>query len=153
MGRDQQVLRKHHETRETRIGHLVHDTLYHWNAGSPETAMRKAMSGKDYSEEEADAAGHHLQAVRKCTRLQDWLSTASQYWKEQDLWHKGEQLRIDLLIRLQDRCIVIDYKTGGERSEYETRVRTYAAAVEAIFKIPVEAYLLYTDSGQIEQLA
>ncbi len=59
--------------------------------------------------------------------------------------------KIDALI---DRSVLIDYKTGqrhdGQHARYETQLRLYAGALEAVTgQAPREAFLHYLDTGEL----
>ncbi len=69
--------------------------------------------------------------------------------KEQPLSYGGELRYLDVLVRHEDRWVVIDYKSARiRRAEHRKQVAFYLKAVRAITQMPVEGYLCYVlDEG------
>ncbi len=65
----------------------------------------------------------------------------------------GELLRPDRLIFFPDRVVVLDYKSGAEKSEHVQQLENYAKEVAKISKQPVEAKLYYLQSREVKIVA
>jgi len=60
---------------------------------------------------------------------------------------------VDRLLISPDNVIIIDYKTGEEKPEYQTQMRVYKRGIAKIFnKQQIKAYLVYLDNTQGEKL-
>jgi exodeoxyribonuclease V beta subunit len=71
--------------------------------------------------------------------------------KEQPLMYGGELRYLDLLVRHDDRWVVIDYKSARRFEEaHREQVGFYVKAVEAITDMDVEGYLCYLLDAQVE---
>ena len=78
----------------------------------------------------------------------------SSYTKEQSLIFDGEHKVIDLLIKSDDRYIVIDYKTTAEKSyRHIVQIQKYIIAIKNIAKTNnVDGYILYLSKNNVELL-
>jgi exodeoxyribonuclease V beta subunit len=71
--------------------------------------------------------------------------------KEQPVIYNGEIKQLDLLVKKEDRFIIIDYKSSAQiRSEHKNQVRHYKKAIMEITSTPTEAYLCYVRDDGIE---
>ncbi len=71
--------------------------------------------------------------------------------KEQPVIYNGEIKQLDLLVKKEDRFIIIDYKSSVQiRSEHKNQVRHYKKAIMEITATPTEAYLCYVRDDGIE---
>ncbi|MBS4056359.1 MAG: UvrD-helicase domain-containing protein [Bacteroidales bacterium] len=72
---------------------------------------------------------------------------------ERELCWNGKQLiRPDRVSELEDRVILVDYKTGQADQHHLAQMRNYREALTGIFKKPIHAYLVYLDH-EIELIA
>lgn len=69
------------------------------------------------------------------------------------LTDKGEILRPDKLVEIDDRLIILDYKSGMPKAEYQIQLKEYKEQISKISKKEVVAYLLYLQSGELEEVA
>ena len=71
--------------------------------------------------------------------------------REQPLMYEGELRYLDLLVRHEERWVVIDYKSARRfESEHREQVGFYVKAVRAITEMPVEGYLCYVLEEGVE---
>jgi len=64
--------------------------------------------------------------------------------REQPLMYEGELRYLDLLVRHEERWVVVDYKSARRfEAEHREQVGFYVKAVRAITQMPVEGYLCY----------
>ncbi len=71
---------------------------------------------------------------------------------ERDLFYEGEILRPDLVFDSEKKMVVIDFKTGIQKPEYQRQIERYAMALKTITAKPVEAFLLYTNEMKWEKV-
>ncbi len=70
---------------------------------------------------------------------------------EQPLFYREELRVVDLLVEKEDRIIIIDYKSGGERrSEHRIQVQNYKEAISKIESKSVEGWICYLHREKIE---
>lgn len=62
---------------------------------------------------------------------------------------QGELHRIDRLVIGDDVLEVIDFKVGHREGDHRAQVDLYQRLVEAIFRRPVQGYLLYIDKPAV----
>jgi exodeoxyribonuclease V beta subunit len=76
------------------------------------------------------------------------------YFKEQSLIYKEELKIIDLLIKKQDKYIIIDYKTTAQKSDSHIKqVDYYKSAIQKIFQEESEnviGYIVYLNLSNVE---
>jgi len=53
---------------------------------------------------------------------------------------------------LDERAVVVDFKTGTERTSHDKQVKAYRDALEQMGYAPVEGYLLYTNNMMLKQV-
>ena len=71
--------------------------------------------------------------------------------KEQPLYHNGQRKQVDLLALLDDKVVVIDYKSSQElQSLHVKQVSLYKSALEKIYGKECEAYLCYLRKDDIK---
>jgi len=77
--------------------------------------------------------------------------TAGTVTKEQPVIYNGEIKQVDLLVKKEDRYVIIDYKSSAQiRSEHKSQVRHYKKAIAEITQMPVDAYLCYVRDEETE---
>jgi len=95
----------------------------------------------------------HVDSILKMEELKNWLKNADETWSEQDIWHDGKLLRPDKIVRLNDRLIIVDFKTGEIDNSYRSKMDLYKKAVQAVFPNDrIEGYILYTEKAKLEKV-
>jgi ATP-dependent exoDNAse (exonuclease V) beta subunit len=85
-----------------------------------------------------------LNALTKNKEASSLINTFKKYYSEQAVVNSsGKEIRPDRVNELEDKIILIDYKTGSHHKKYEKQVTEYAQTLEEIFTKPVEKYLIY----------
>ena len=79
-----------------------------------------------------------------------WFHPAWQHLSEQSVWFNRNELRPDKILVNDDRCIIIDYKTGAKEKKHAVQVKEYMEAYAAILQRPVSGFLLYTDTLELQ---
>jgi len=141
------------DTELTRIGKLVHSTMQYYGALNADDAFKKAARSESYSREEIIESKAHVDSILKMEELKNWLKNADETWSEQDIWHDGKLLRPDKIVRLNDRLIIVDFKTGEIDNSYRSKMDLYKKAVQAVFPNDrIEGYILYTEKAELEKV-
>ncbi|MEZ5004563.1 MAG: UvrD-helicase domain-containing protein [Chitinophagales bacterium] len=150
----QPVLKSSFESKEIRVGNLVHLALYYLAANGSYVAFQKAVNEGSYSVEEIELAGEHFEKFTADGSLyMQWVSTATQSWDEQPLYYHGQLYRPDKIFRIDDSYIVVDYKTGVENQQYHSKVRLYVEALQSLgVSEKIKAYILYSESGNLVEV-
>jgi ATP-dependent exoDNAse (exonuclease V) beta subunit len=73
------------------------------------------------------------------------------YCEQEIVTAYGETKRIDRIIKLQDKVIVVDYKLKfiEKIEEYKEQVRDYKTIVEQTFSLPAEGFVLFLDTRHL----
>lgn len=79
-----------------------------------------------------------------------WFHPAWQQLSEQPVWFNQNELRPDKILVNDDRCIIIDYKTGAKEKKHAVQVKEYMEAYAAILQRPVSGFLLYIDTLELQ---
>lgn len=147
-------LQSGYDDQDTRVGKLVHDSVYFADSCAPGAAVKRAAGKHGGTTEEIAEVNRHLDNVSGMERYNRWLVDARQVWSEQDIWHRGKLYRPDKIIRMQDSSmIVIDYKTGEPKDANRKQVAEYMEAIRTIHPgLTVEGFILYTNTGQLEEV-
>ena len=64
----------------------------------------------------------------------------------------GNFFRPDRVVLLDDRTVVIDYKTGGEYDSHREQIENYANLLQTMINRPVEKLLLYLDEYKLKSV-
>ncbi len=77
--------------------------------------------------------------------------TVGTLYKEQSISYKGELKQLDLLVKQENRYVIIDYKSSQTRqSEHVAQVLHYKNAMLKITEVDVNAYICYIREEEIE---
>ncbi|UCS93177.1 UvrD-helicase domain-containing protein [Echinicola marina] len=80
----------------------------------------------------------------------DWFEGPGEMLTEQGIiLPGGMQKRPDRVILLEDKAIVVDFKTGEEKEQYFKQVKGYIALLEELGHKMVKGYLCYLETGKI----
>ncbi len=68
------------------------------------------------------------------------------------LMPKGNPLRPDRVVRLKDRIVILDYKTGSKSESHKFQVQTYMNIYRAMGHPKVEGILVYLDGEEVVEV-
>ena len=68
------------------------------------------------------------------------------------LMPKGNSLRPDRVVKLKDRIVILDYKTGSKSDSHKTQVRQYMNIYKAMGHQNVEGILLYLEGEEVVEV-
>ncbi len=83
---------------------------------------------------------------------QNWTGTHWQALNERDVWYNNEILRPDKVLLNDTACIIIDFKTGAKEKAHQQQLQKYKAAYTTLLKQPIQTYLLYTDTLELQEV-
>jgi ATP-dependent exoDNAse (exonuclease V) beta subunit len=101
------------------------------------------------NEGEAKKIRDRVEKLFECERFMRLIE--GKIYKEQPLIYGKELKQLDLMVKSEDRVIVIDYKSSKNiKSEHKDQVNGYKRALETIFDTDVEGYLCYLREDGVE---
>ena len=128
-------------------GTVLHDILS--KIKQPEQ-LKKAVATTVTDDVELYTAA--IQKIVEVFEKQHWFDTKWQQINERNLFYKSELLRADRILLSQDECIVIDYKTGNKEAAHIKQIKKYKEAYSTIFTHKISAFLLYTDTLELQEV-
>ena len=86
-------------------------------------------------------------------QMRDWFNPKARILTEQAiLLPGGRNKRPDRILLTDNKAVVIDFKTGGEKESHQNQVREYVNLVRSLTQKPTEGYLVYIESGVIQPI-
>lgn len=137
---------------ERRYGTQLHDLLS--KIQSEEDVKKEISNGLTDGIYEVEFAAKLERDAREILNkvLQPIFSSASEIWREQDLFDPNtkERHRPDLIYKDQNGALtVLDFKSGQIRERDKKQVQQYAKILQEAFEAPVTSGLIYTDEEEI----
>lgn len=77
--------------------------------------------------------------------LQSWCHNGI-IFKERPLFYEGRLRVIDFYSVMDDKVVVVDYKSGGDHDVYRQQLESYCEALNALYAKPCEGYLMFVSS-------
>jgi len=148
-------LRRDFDTDPIHHGRIMHEILEKTETISGLSQAVEELRGRgELGDEEAEKVFNHLENLLKRPDIADWFSGKYVSYRERSILipDRGE-LRPDRLIEVENELIVLDYKFGEPREAHGRQVLRYKAAFETMGYEKVRAFLLYPDSGQLQEIA
>jgi len=100
-------------------------------------------------DEDCENIKKRVENLLKCEKFLNLVD--GDIYKEQMISFNGEIKQLDLLVKKDDRLIVIDYKSSDMiQSQHKKQVSLYQEAISKITKKRVDAYLCYIRKNSIE---
>lgn len=139
--------------RQTRINHgkIVHETLaaIHTKADLKRIIDRKILEGK-ISVDEADELQLQLSEALEQELVASWFDGSWEVYNERDiLLSNGTTRRPDRIMVKDNRCVVVDFKTGEEDHKYLKQVSAYMKLLAEIGFSQVEGYIWYIHKNSV----
>lgn len=133
-------------------GRLLHQALKQIRYTGDEVKVAKALvADGSLLETEQEEFLVLLQSVIHHPQLNEYFLKDVTVVNERALLQKGEKMRIpDRVVFANDSAVVIDYKTGNERTEYKQQVNEYAALLQQAGISVSRKILFYTQTQKAE---
>lgn len=118
------------------------------------SSLRQSVTDGVLSASEADALSDKIMRTLDATAAGEWFNGE---WAtvrcESDIIVPGKGLmRPDRVMTRGGRAVVVDYKFGQRRSEYEKQVSEYAGLLRRMGYTEVEGYIWYVRDGEIARI-
>lgn len=128
-------------------GNMLHDILAKINQPNQ---MQKAIATTAI--DDIEFYKEATQKVMSVFSEQKWFDEKWQQINERNILYKDELLRADRILLSADECIIIDYKTGAKETAHTKQMQKYKEAYATIFNHKIYAYLLYTDTVELQEV-
>ncbi len=111
----------------------------------PAAILNTVESGQ-ISANEVDHWQNRVERALELEKVRDWFADGIEVLNERDiLLPDGSRYRPDRVVLDGKKAILIDYKTGSQRTGYEMQLKTYTDLVVEMGYHSVEGWLFYTD--------
>ncbi len=139
------------DTPEIAYGKLLHECLSLLKKSEHATdAIERVLSGKKDAHIQRKKLTEDIHSLLSNEQTTAWFSDYEALHCERELIsQKDHTLRPDRVIVLQDRVVVVDYKSGKQSDKHIGQVETYKQELQRIYSKPVEGYVLYTEGPSI----
>ncbi len=139
---------------EKSFGNLVHNCLENiYDHRDLEAALNQALNKGVVREDGLEGLRKRLESLVFHPELKAFFEPGKKSMNERSfLQLSGEVGRPDRVVLLEDKWVVLDYKTGKKREEHLLQIAAYKEALKAITELPVEALLVYIHENDTEIL-
>jgi ATP-dependent exoDNAse (exonuclease V) beta subunit len=132
-------------SKEENIGNYFHKIVQmHFSEQDPKKAMDIWTRRGSITPDEKALLNEMLSDLIK----DDWFRSGiyeAKIYSEREFLHEGEFHRPDLILEKEAVSIVIDFKTGAQKSEHHQQVMKYLELISDAFGKETEGYLIYLD--------
>lgn len=142
-----QILKKadfpQEQSREQTIGNNIHDflaKLKEFPQTEAEIEKITAIVDKDWRDELRNA----LRNILKCDKIRPFFAPGLKCLNETTIMdNHGQERRPDRIVFIDNKVVVIDYKTGQKMDKYEEQINIYCNLLKQMGYDKVEGHLLY----------
>ncbi len=136
------------------LGTICHDLLSRIKSQKDvEPVVQSAYEkGVFENEEQKTQARKYIDKIWQTPQLSEWFDGSWKLLREQAIIVKGEERRPDRVMVRDKEAIVLDYKFGTEKAEYNKQVQEYMKAMKALGYNTVRGYLWYAEKETNEAL-
>lgn len=128
-------------------GNILHEILS--KIKQPEQTLKAIAST---APDEIDAYRATTQKIIELFQQKKWFEKKWQHINERNFIFNNTLLRADRVLLSDDICIIIDYKTGVKKTEHQKQLKEYKEAYTNLFGKNTEAYLLYIDTLEMQEI-
>ncbi len=148
-------LRQVYDSEPIHHGRIMHEILERTETlPDLDLAINEMLEKGELSREEAGVVLAHLTRLLNRIDLVDWFNGKYVIYRERSILVPGKgEIRPDRLMEDENELIILDYKFGEPRESHGKQVRGYKLALEKMGYKQVRAYLLYPESGQLQEIA
>lgn len=135
-------------------GKIIHDILseIETQADIPKACL-KALNNGLINEIELKEIQHNLLKSIDNSEIQSWFDGSYTVINERSLLTSERILRPDRIMISENEAIVVDYKTGGKKSDsYNRQVQRYAKTLKETGAKKVTGYLWYINQNEVEKV-
>ncbi len=139
---------------ERERGEIVHALMERINSPQDVVEVFAHISTTKLNRDDCQRLIHNLKAIFSQEQVLECYSDKALILNESEIIYKENGitkiLRPDRVVLLEDKIVVIDYKTGNKRKEYQAQVNTYARFLEPIYLKKARKMIFYLDLGEVE---
>lgn len=141
-------LQQRNEYNEAQIkGNILHEIL---SKITNENEIEKAV--KAVAANDVDYYMNEAKKVMQLFKEKNWLTNEWTSLNERAVYYKNENLRADKVLWNNDTCIIIDFKTGAKENNHIQQIKKYKEAYTQLLSANTQAYLLYTDTLELQAI-
>jgi superfamily I DNA/RNA helicase len=142
---------------ETRVkintGIIIHNLLSSVRYLSDfEAALSNLAWEEALSKEEIDHIKHLLKTSMKDQRIRNWFSTEWKVLNEATILTPTGEYRPDRVMIGQTGVVIVDYKTGLQRTSDQQQMKHYISLIREMENLPVRGFLWYIDLNEIQEI-
>lgn len=136
------------------LGTICHDLLSRIKSQKDVEPVVQSAYEKGVFENEGQKAQarKYIDKIWQTPQLSDWFNGSWKLLREQAIIVDGEERRPDRVMVRDKEAIVLDYKFGTEKTEYNKQVQQYMQAMKALGYTTVRGYLWYAENETNEAL-
>jgi len=136
------------------MGLLIHAILSRiYSSSDLDKAMNSVIAEGLIHQQEALEIRKSLQRVLEDSTLKPFFAEGLRVKNEADILVKGGQAaRPDRVIYMQNRTVILDYKTGIELPKHKEQLEEYSLMLSEMGATNIERYLVYTDSMKVTKV-
>ena len=136
------------------LGTICHDLLSRIKSQTDvEPVVQSAYDkGVFENEEQKVQARKYIDKIWQTPQLSDWFNGSWKLLREQAIIVDGKERRPDRVMVRDKEAIVLDYKFGTEKAEYNKQVQEYMQTMKALGYTSVRGYLWYAEKETNEAL-
>ena len=136
------------------LGTICHDLLSRIKSQADvEPVVQSAYDkGVFENEEQKVQARKYIDKIWQTPQLSDWFNGSWKLLREQAIIVDGKERRPDRVMVRDKEAIVLDYKFGTEKAEYNKQVQEYMQTMKALGYTSVRGYLWYAEKETNEAL-
>jgi ATP-dependent helicase/nuclease subunit A len=132
-----------YESMETKLGEIIHDIAARYQSNADLKALASgALLSKGLRWDLLPELEARLRRFFSEPAIMNIYQSEERY-PERELFHEGELLRTDLLVKQKGQWKLYDFKTGAVRKQYREQLEQYRKALSAAGMSPVESALIY----------
>ncbi len=135
--------------KEIVYGDLVHGLMeFIYTEKDMEAVLQSALNAGEISEEEMPEMKNRMLEILHHPDLIHYFSEDYKILNERDFVNEsGKVFRPDRLVINENRCTIIDYKTGGEKPEHIRQMNEYASNLEKMSYQIEKKLIVYIGEG------
>ncbi len=135
--------------KEIVYGELVHELMgFIYTKKDMEAVLQSALNSGEISEEEMPEMKKRMWEILHHPDLIEYFSENYKILNERDFVNEsGKVFRPDRLVIDGNRCVIIDYKTGGEKPKDVQQMNEYASNLEKMNYVIEKKLIVYIGDG------
>ena len=138
-----------------KYGILLHEILsFIKNADEVDSVLERFFVKEKFTLIETKKIRNLIAEILNLPEVKPWFKKGNQVFNERSIVsNENEVRRPDRVVFVNDKAIVVDYKTGLQKvDEHRIQIKNYVELIREMGTPEVEGWLLYTDSLKTEKV-